>query len=50
MAVLERPGPRTSVPILRDLLEYVPDARPMPGLRPSMAMDILPALQRVVPA
>ncbi|HUR21880.1 MAG TPA: hypothetical protein VMZ90_13785 [Vicinamibacterales bacterium] len=45
MAVLEQPGARTSVQVLRDIVEHVRDARAMPRVRPSMAVDVLPALQ-----
>jgi len=41
---------RTVLRIMRDGLEYVLDARPLPGLQPPMAVDDVPAVSSALAA
>ena len=47
---LDRGEPRTAVSQLRRDLEHVRDARELPGLPASVALDLVPAVRGVVAA
>src|SRR5262245_8298757 len=40
----------TVLPVVRDVVEHVRHARPLPGMRPPVEMDLVSQLQRVVAA
>ena len=41
---------RAAVPVVRDDVEYLQDARPVPRLQPPVEVDIVPALRRILAA